>query len=112
MYTLSPKATCMLSRLPQLPCLLPATCSVSAPCYPTATHTKTLCATLTCADVGFVDDMLLLPLGLWLSYRLIPKEVCRLPGDTLLGGAGWRGSGVCACVCGGGGDTHMCRHNT
>lgn len=25
--------------------------------------------------LGFLDDMLLLPLGLWLSYKLIPAEV-------------------------------------
>lgn len=27
--------------------------------------------------LGFLDDMLLLPLGLWLSYKLIPAEVGR-----------------------------------
>jgi uncharacterized membrane protein YkvA (DUF1232 family) len=25
--------------------------------------------------LGFVDDMLLLPLGLWVSYKLIPAQV-------------------------------------
>jgi uncharacterized membrane protein YkvA (DUF1232 family) len=41
--------------------------------------------------LGFLDDMLLLPLGLWLSYKLIPAEVggCLLssPGG---GGGGWK----------------------
>jgi len=39
--------------------------------------------------LGFLDDMLLLPLGLWLSVKLIPAQVC-LAGyrDSLRGGWG------------------------
>lgn len=30
--------------------------------------------------LGLLDDMLLLPLGLWASYKLIPKEVSMVLG--------------------------------
>jgi len=43
--------------------------------------------------LGYLDDMLLLPLGIWLTVRLVPKPVwaqCRERAETLAGGKGPR----------------------